>query len=151
MYHIKKNENMDKLRKDIRKAYKDDRVTKEEKSKIKNEYSEEVIAMQQADEIDEAISLVEKLDISSMKCISNDTDEIIKEKEYHLKDGGKAKIVITDEAEKSILSKGDYTVNIKKSKNYGNRLYTATLYIEHALYPDTELVIYFYLLRNNSK
>lgn len=146
----KKNENkknpsitrLTDLRKNLKK--KDGNLSKLEKSKIIEITDDEVLQKQQKGEIEEALEIASKINPEDLKIRVNNDTETIFEGKYTLKDGGSTTITLKDEKEHELLSTGSYTKNTVRTKKFGNRMFTATVVVEHTLYPDSKLHLKFH-------
>ena len=61
-----------------------------------------------------------------------------------MKDVGATTITLKDEKEHELVSTGSYTKNTVRTKKFGNRMFTATVVVEHTLYPDSKLHLKFH-------
>ena len=139
-----KNNSYKELEKEIEKAKKDNKITNAEKEKMKSNFSNEALAKNQAEEIEAAMKVVEKTDFDDMNVVYDDENVTMMEKDITLENGNHVKLEICDYPEASILEKGDYWYWQAMKKKYGNRRFDAVLYIEHTLWPDSTLKIYFH-------
>ena len=130
------------LRKCLQK--KDRKLSEKEKLKIKQTTDTEVLQTQQKNEIEEALEIASQINPEDLQIKENNDSTTSLEEKYTLSDGGTTTISLKDEKEQELLSCGSYTKNSVKTKNFGNRLFTATVVVEHSLYPDSKLYLKFH-------
>lgn len=103
-----------------------------------------MLQKQQKGEIEEALEIASKINPEDLKIRVNNDTETVFEGKYTLKDGGSTTITLKDEKEHELLSTGSYIKNTVRTKKFGNRMFTATVVVEHTLYPDSKLHLKFH-------
>lgn len=103
-----------------------------------------MLQKQQKGEIEEALEIASKINPEDLKIRVNNDTETVFEGKYTLKDGGSTTITLKDEKEHELLSTGSYIKNTVRTKKIGNRMFTATVVVEHTLYPDSKLHLKFH-------